>query len=952
MKQLLLSLVFTTIAACTVYAQPSVTLNATNQSICKGNSTTLELTVNSAVALKSLAWSDPGLPTDLPTIGTNKSIPITPANTTIYTVTVTDINDMTNAQNITITVNALPTVSVSNVSVCPGSSASITAAGAGAGGSYLWNNSTMAATLTINPAVAGTYTVTATDNRGCTDTEQGVITINAAPTVNAGEDIFICKTDAAFLIATSSTATGYQWAGDAGTNLTSPTAAMAGGTLVITAISADAPHIYTVSVTDANGCTAEDEIQVTFQAQCRPTITVTPQKTSLCIGESTVISVAITSQKAINTASVTWSDGGSVTALTVTGSIPNYTATVTVNPNVSTTYTVKASDNTGSEGTGVGSIGVLSSQAISLTGFRDCKDDQNTLTPTQNASWTYAWAAGAGGYVSPTNSSTPTVSYLTPEAVVVDENVTYTVTVTDANTCTATASAVVTYEFVCRPYVYLKSDNTEICVGQTTNVWAETSSQKGVKSLIWSDPSFNPIPPITPGIGPKYTINPNTTVTYTVIVEDNDGDTNSDQIVITVNPLPTANLGLDLSLCYGNDTTLSEFNPGMIYTWSHSSSNYQTIIVLPLNTTTYTVTVTDQNGCSNSDDLVVTVNLPPIMTWGYLSDVCMSTNNILLSGGGPSGGEYFGSYVDRNTDTFRPQIANVGTHTIYYRYTNANGCTDTIAQSIEVLPLPAVSVADIHICNGSSATLSAGNTSRIYLWNDGSTMNMRSESPSTTTQYTVTVTEMGGCTASDDITITVIDCDKRIMTQDAKDKISTSDYITSPTLKSCVINKSLKVDSAVINKVLNPGSGTATVEWYYWQNGVQYTLTSNPHSLKDGWQVIEQIIICESKSGNADTTIFVDAVNITLTGLAENAVATSSLNLHPNPTTGIIQMDLSYFDEPVQLTFYNAIGEIVKEEVSEPSAIYQTNLVGLSAGIVFIRITTAHESLIQKVIVR
>ncbi len=81
---------------------------------------------------------------------------------------------------------------------------------------------------------------------------------------------------------------------------------------------------------------------------------------------------------------------------------------------------------------------------------------------------------------------------------------------------------------------------------------------------------------------------------------------------ITVNPLPTANAGADQTICEGTTASLVATG-GNSYTWSNGQ-NTASIAVMPTMTTTYTVTVTDANGCTNTDNVIITVNSVTIPT--------------------------------------------------------------------------------------------------------------------------------------------------------------------------------------------------------------------------------------------------------------------------------------------------------------------------------------------------
>jgi hypothetical protein len=169
----------------TINALPTVAVSvaetsgttANDGTICAGGSATL-----TASGATTYTWAPGG--------ATTTAITVNPATTTVYTVTGTDANGCQNTASSTITVNALPTPSITvaetsgltnnDGTICAGASASLTAAG---GSSYSWSSGETTAAITVSPAVTTTYTVTATDANGCQATASSTITVDALPIV-------------------------------------------------------------------------------------------------------------------------------------------------------------------------------------------------------------------------------------------------------------------------------------------------------------------------------------------------------------------------------------------------------------------------------------------------------------------------------------------------------------------------------------------------------------------------------------------------------------------------------------------------------------------------------------------------------------------------------------------------------------------------------------------------
>jgi hypothetical protein len=98
-----------------------------------------------------------------------------------YRITYTTNGDCPNSSTQDITINALPTISItaSSTSICAGDSVTLTASGAGAGGSYSWSDGQSTAAITVTPGATITYSVTGTDANGCFNTASQQITVTA-----------------------------------------------------------------------------------------------------------------------------------------------------------------------------------------------------------------------------------------------------------------------------------------------------------------------------------------------------------------------------------------------------------------------------------------------------------------------------------------------------------------------------------------------------------------------------------------------------------------------------------------------------------------------------------------------------------------------------------------------------------------------------------------------------
>ncbi|MEN0003527.1 MAG: LamG-like jellyroll fold domain-containing protein, partial [Bacteroidota bacterium] len=143
-----------------------------------------------------------------------------------------------------------------------------------------------------------------------------------------------------------------------------------------------------------------------------------------------------------------------------------------------------------------------------------------------------------------------------------------------------------------------------ICAGESTTLTANVIEGSGV-SFLWS----------TGATTPSITVTPGTTTDYSVVITDSNGCTASDEATVTVNPVPTVDAGNNRTICVGGSTTLTATPSGgtgpFTYTWMPGNLSGASVNVSPTTTTTYTVTIEDANGCTNTDQVTVTVVADP-----------------------------------------------------------------------------------------------------------------------------------------------------------------------------------------------------------------------------------------------------------------------------------------------------------------------------------------------------
>jgi gliding motility-associated-like protein len=503
-----------------------------------------------------------------------------------------------------------PTVNTSDTKVCVGSTLT---ASPSTGGTWTSSNPTIA-TITnaglITGLKSGTVTFTFTNASGCTNTTNSV-TVNTLPTIVAN-GASICSGDSKTI--TASGAATYSWSPN--TNLTATTGAS------ITA-NPSTTTIYTVTGTDANGCVGTDTAKITVNSL--PNVTSSATSSSICVGSSTTL-------KGSGANSFSWDNGvtdnvafnpTTTKNYTVIGSDANgckdtSTVTVTVNalPNVTSSATstsICIGSATTLKGSGASSFtwdnGVTDNVAFNPTATKNytvtgtdangCKDT-STVTVTVNAlpnvtssatstsicvgSSTTLKGSGASSFTWD-NGVTDNIAF-NPTATKI-----YTVTGTDANGCKDTSTVTVTVNAL--PNVTSFATSSSICIGSST-----TLKGSGASSFTWDN-----------GVTDNIEFNPTSTKTYTVTGTDANGCKDTSTVTVTVNALPTVKVN-GASICSGNSKTLTA-SGASTYSWSPStnlsSNTGNAVTANPIDTTVYTVTGTDINGCVSTDTALVTV---------------------------------------------------------------------------------------------------------------------------------------------------------------------------------------------------------------------------------------------------------------------------------------------------------------------------------------------------------
>ncbi len=641
--------------------------------ICLGDTVSIG---SLAVAGDTYKWT-PSIGLSSNTISNPKANPI---DTTTYTLTVTNtIDGCKSTDSVKIDVKPVPVADIigaDTTAICAGGSVILISTN---GAAYLWSTGSTSSSIVAN--IAGKYSVSVTYANGCkSNSDTTTLFINPKPTADAGSDKTICKGDSVKIGTLVVIGITYSWL--PATGLSSSTVAQPEAKPAITTT-------YTLTVTDiAKGCTNKDTVIVTVLPQ--PVANAGTIKT-ICKGDSTKIGAP-----AVLGVTYSWLPAAGLNSST--SSQPD------ASPAITTTYTVTASNGTCSNTDTVTVKVNLLPVANAGPNISICLGDGDTIGTPAIVGETYSWSPATGlnssTLAQPNASPVITTTYtLTVSGIAFACKNTDTVIVTvvpqpvantglnksicigDTTTIGAPAVLGVTYSW--SPVTGLNSGTASepnaspaITTTYTLTVSNGVCSNKGTVSV-----TVNTIPVANAGpdksicmgtstaIGTPaivgYTYNwlpsvglsstsvsqpnagPSVTSTYTVTVM-NGGCSNTDTVLVTVNPLPAADAGANQFLCGAGSVQLGAAPvAGDTYLWTPAMGlNSVTIsnpTANPATTTLYTINETDTTtGCFNSNEVTVTIgssvfydgispNGDGINDWWNIPMLnCYPTNTVLI----------------------------------------------------------------------------------------------------------------------------------------------------------------------------------------------------------------------------------------------------------------------------------------------------------------------------------
>lgn len=558
---------------------------------------------------------------------------------------------------------------------------------------FAWN--TGDSTMSVSSLAPGQYTVTVTDAQGCTGQQTISVSAPAPMQVLANGQAANCfggQDGSALVTASGGTAPyAFVWSNGA----SGPAASDLGA------------GQYTVSATDANGCIEVQTVTLTDPPQLAATALGGGIS---CAGGSNGILYA-TAQGGTGGYDFQWNTGQNGPQL---GNITAGTYTVTITDAQGCTATTSATLNdpplltAGATTTAVSCFGGQNGSALA------------TGTGGTGA-YTYQWHQGQSSQQVAGLSAGP-----------------FSVTLSDANGCTAVANGMITEP----PLLTSTASATGVSCFAGNDASAQVAAQGGVTpyTFVWNN-----------GVTGSQ-INNLSAGQYQVTVTDANGCSSIQQTTAPEPPVLLVTAGADTTDCFAgaNGTAWVQVSGGTApyaYSWQTGETTAQ---VAGLSAGAYAVTATDAQGCTFA--LAVTVNQPEMLEWTLQSGAasCAGTAdgwlNVQVTGG-------TGPYdIWWSTEQNGPSVGNLPAGDYNLLITDANGCTATANAAVTEPAVLQTAVTPVHTScfggtNGSATVLPAGGTPPYqYVWSNGQTGTMAQNLPAGT--YGVTATDAHGCSLS------------------------------------------------------------------------------------------------------------------------------------------------------------------------------------------------------------
>lgn len=346
----------------------------------------------------------------------------------------------------------------------------------------------------------------------------------------------------------------------------------------------------------------------------------------------------------------------------------------------------------------------------------------------------------------------------TTSQIQVSESGIYTVTATNVFGVTSTDAIQVTL-----PDVILNQHDTTLCVGQTVNISSSLSALPGY-TYEWQNGDITST--YTASVAGNY---------YVEVTDVNNCSQFSDTMQVTIDSFgSTVSLGPDVSLCAGNFIQTTSPSTGLGnygFLWSTGSANSS----IPVTSSgTYTVTVTNANSCSGTDDINVTITGTAPTSSFTGANLCLGTDyipNNTSTGNSSAISNYSWSFGNGAVSSLQNPTYTYtasGSYTVTLEVTNLDGCSASSSQTVVVKENPVSAFNSGLACVNNAYQFTdlsvppAGETLAQWNWNFGDATSSNSQNPahsySAGSTYTITliVTASNNCSDTSSNSLQVV----------------------------------------------------------------------------------------------------------------------------------------------------------------------------------------------------
>ncbi|MCT4582664.1 MAG: M43 family zinc metalloprotease [Flavobacteriales bacterium] len=806
------------------HSPPSVTANATSQALCMGDNVTL--TGSGAL---NYTWDH----------GVTDGTAFSPTSTVTYTVRGTDVNGCSNDAQVQVVVNPLPTVVAQSTkdTACTGNTVVFSGGGAQ---SYSWTNGVTDG-VSYLPTVSGTYTVTGTDANGCVNQDQVYLEVLPSPNVSLSlTEVNLCKDETVSVSASGGVS--YFWNNYETTNaitVTYPT-------------SLDSVSVYGIDNIDY--CSTYVAIPLN---QSNMETSLIPSY-RMCQGDSLQIEVQQVGGVGVSYA---WNLGlGDTNVHTIT-------------PNLTTNYTVVATDAYGCDDTLSTEVEVIAYPNMSLTHDTVVLCRGETELVVASGADSYLWNIGG------TNASITLDYPLGVDSIVL--------TGVNDGLCEQQKILYVGESFMENTI----TSSLVMCEGDMVTIAVESTDLNS--SFSWD----NGLPAIE-----AHQVSPLSTTVYNVVVTDNYECRDTLTTEITV--IQTPNLILDQSevvLCSGDEVVVSASGAN-VYSWNTGDTVSQVTVSYPSGLDSLKLRGVNGGACVGE----VSIPIKQSQIDGVISGaqhICEGDNaTIIVSGTTPNiTYEWNQGLPNSNYHIVSPST------TTEYQVVLVDDlmCRDSLSSIIYVDTVPSLSVSptSVSICQGVATTFTPSGANS-YVWSTGDTI----AELTSVFEYSTTLTLTGingGC--SQQLSIPVQVNPNAVVIADANTySINTGEGI----------------------QFFNTGSIASTYLWDFGDGGT--SIMGNPYHIYNTAGAYYVVLSgVEGDCSSSDSVL----VYVGYVGVEENSQNT--IKIYPNPSSGIFNIKSTEVDWTHTLV-HDAIGRLVysaeQENILDLSylsdGVYTVSLVG------------------------